>query len=51
MTDMAVAVGSNNYGGSEDIEPITEETAIRFLESHEGDEVLLELFPDKIGEA
>ena len=51
MTDMAVPVGSNSTSGSESIEPISEEHVIRFLESHGGDEVLLEMFSDKLEEA
>ena len=51
MTDMAVSVGSNSYGGSEDIEPISEKDALRFLESHDGAEEALKYFADQIEEA
>jgi hypothetical protein len=51
MTDMAISVGSNSYGGSEDIEPISEKDALRFLESHDGAEEALKYFADQIEEA
>ena len=50
MTDMAVSTGNNNYGGSETLEVIDRETAIRFLESHGGSEALIREFPDSVEE-
>lgn len=51
MTDMAVSCGNNSYSGSSDIEPISPEDALRFLESHGGAEEALEYFADQIEEA
>lgn len=51
MTDMAKPVGNNNTSGSESIETISEEDAIGFLESHGGDEVILNYFPERVEEA
>lgn len=52
MTDMAQnAGGENNYAGSEALEPISRKTAIRFLESHDGAEVLIREFADDLEEA
>jgi hypothetical protein len=51
MTDMAKPVDSNTRTGGEDIEPITEKEAIKFLEKHDGTDVLLELFPHAVEEA
>jgi hypothetical protein len=51
MTDMAISVGSNSYGGSEDIEPISEKDALKFLESHGGAEEAEKYFADQIEEA
>ncbi len=51
MTDMAVGVGNNAYGGSENIEPITPENAFRFLCSHGGAVEAEKYFADKIEEA
>ena len=50
MTDMAVSVGNNSYGGSETLEVIDRETAMRFLESHGGSNVLIREFPDSVEE-
>lgn len=50
MTDMAKQVDSNNVSGSEAMEVIDRETAIRFLESHGGSEVLIREFPDAVEE-
>ena len=38
MTDMGVSVGNNGRGGSETIEPVTDDDAYGFLESHSKDE-------------
>ena len=51
MTDMAISVGSNSFGGSEDIEPITKDEVIRFLEGKNAVKVLEELFPEYLQEA
>ncbi len=48
---MAVNVGNNATGGSEDIEPISEAEAKHFLETHSGDDVLMRFFPDHVEEA
>lgn len=37
MSDMAVSVGSNEYGGSEKIEPVSEDDAFGFLQRHSDD--------------
>jgi len=34
MSDMSVNVGNNGRGGSEDIEPVSDDDAYGFLESH-----------------
>lgn len=46
MTDMKQTAGSNTWSGGEDIEVIDEVTAVRFLETHNGADVIMELFPD-----
>lgn len=55
MTDMAVSVGNNGYGGSEDIEPIDEDDAFGFLQAHsdESDAVaaIEEYFNDHVEDA
>lgn len=51
MTDMAKNCDNNSWTGSEAIEPIDEKTAIRFLETHGGTEVLVREFADRIEEA
>ena len=51
MTDMAVSCGSNSFSGSEDIEPISEKNALRFLESHDGIKAIEKYFADQIEEA
>lgn len=51
MTDMQIPAGSNSFTGSESIEPVTEEEVIEFLETHDGDEKLMELFGNIIEEA
>lgn len=51
MTDMAQPAGSNSYSGGESIEPINEQTAVRFLESHNGTDAILKHFPDHVDEA
>ena len=51
MTDMSQPTGSNSYSGGESIEPIDEQTAVRFLESHDGTDVMLEHFPDYVEDA
>lgn len=42
MTDMAVSVGNNGRGGSEDIEPVDAEDAFGFLQAHSDDQQALE---------
>lgn len=37
MSDMSVGVGSNGRGGSEDIEPVSDDDAYGFLEAHSGE--------------
>lgn len=51
MTDMSVSCGTNQWRGSEDIEPITERQALRFLEEHGEVEEALRLFGNEIEEA
>ena len=51
LTDMARKCGSNGTCGGEELEPVSREDAIRFLESHGGADVLLEEFADEIEEA
>ena len=51
MTDMAVSVGDNSFGGSENIEPLTEQQVIKFLEGKNAVEVLEDLFPEYLEEA
>lgn len=51
MTDMARSVGSNSYGGSSDIEPVSATDAFRFLVSHGGVEAAERYFPDQIEDA
>ncbi len=51
MGKYAVSLGNNSTGGSSgNITPISEDQAIDWLERHDGDEKLLELFPDEIEE-
>lgn len=50
MSDMAKSYG-NSVCGSVDIEPVTSNDALRFLESHGGAEVVLKYFADQIEEA
>jgi hypothetical protein len=51
MSKYAVGLGNNSTGGSSDnITPISKEQAITWLENHEGDEKILELFPEEIEE-
>lgn len=55
MSDMSVQVGNNGRGGSEDIEPISEEDAERFLEAHSGESDALgaldKYFADQVEDA
>jgi len=51
MTDMAVPVGSSGMGGSSDIEPVTEDDARRFLETHAGVDALEKWFAEAIEDA
>jgi hypothetical protein len=44
FTDMGRPVGNNGRGGSADIEPISDADAQAFLESHGGDEIMVEYF-------
>lgn len=50
MTDVAKQHG-DGMGPGEEIEPIGLEDALRFLESHDGAEVILEHFADEVEEA
>ena len=52
MSKYAVDCGNNSTGGSSDnIIPISKERAIEWLESHDGSEKIIELFPEEIEEA
>lgn len=51
MTDMAQSCGSNSTCGSSDIEPVSPEDALRFLESHGGAEAVLKHFANQVEEA
>lgn len=44
-------VGNNSRGGDRVIEPITRTVAIKWLEEHDGEEVIEDEFPDLIEEA
>mgnify|MGYP001562421380 FL=1 len=50
MSKYAKSYG-NNTGGSEGIEVVTEKEAIRWLEEHDGSDILAEKFADRIEEA
>ena len=50
MTDMAKQVDSNNVSGSEAMEVLDRAEAIRFLEMHDGSEVLIKEFSDAVEE-
>jgi hypothetical protein len=54
-TDMAVSVGNNGTGGSEDIEPITDDDAFGFLQSHSDDSEAIaaidKYFADRVQDA
>lgn len=55
MSDMAVNVGNNGRGGSEDIEPVSPDDAYGFLEAHSDDSDALEAitlhFADRVQDA
>lgn len=52
MSKYAVDCGNGSTGGSSDnITPLTKEEAIEWLESHDGSEMIIELFPGEIEEA
>ena len=51
MTDMAISVGSNSTSGSSDIEAITTQEAIAFLQGKNAVEILERLFPETLEEA
>ncbi len=52
MTKYAVDCGNNSRSGSSDnIIPLTKEEAIEWLETHDGSEKILELFPEEVEEA
>ena len=55
LTDMAVTVGSNGYGGSSDIEPLTDQDAFAFLESRsdqdDAREAIEKYFADQVEDA
>lgn len=50
MSKYAICIGNNSRGGSEDIEVLSETEAIKWLEDHDGSNVLTEHFADKIKE-
>ena len=50
-TDMVVKSGNKTYSGSSSIEAVDENEVFEFLQEHDGDELLLELFPEKVEEA
>ncbi len=47
----AKRVGQNSWGGGEDIKPVSKVEALRWLEEHDGAEVILEHFAGEIEEA
>ena len=51
MTDMGVSCGSNSTCGSQNIEAITEQEAINFLQGKNAVEELEKLFPEYLEEA
>lgn len=51
LTDMARPCGTNSTTGSEMIEPITENEAFEFLQTHEGVSAAEKYFADRIEEA
>ena len=51
LTDMAERCGSNSYCGGSSIEPISEDDARAFLESHGGTSALEVYFPDDVTDA
>lgn len=51
LTDMSVSVGNNMSGGSEDIEPLTENQAYNFLERYNATDVIEKYFVDQIQDA
>lgn len=50
MTDCAERVG-DNFGYGQQIEPVSEEDAYRFLESHGGEAVIETHFADRVEDA
>lgn len=50
MTDMAKQVESNSWSGSSSIEVISLHDTLRFLESHDGSDVILREFADQVEE-
>lgn len=51
MTDMSVKTGNNSVGGSESIEPISEEEAFDFLQEYDGVDAIEEYFHDRVSDA
>lgn len=51
LSKYAVQSSSNNYSGGSSIRPISRQEAIAWLESHDGETVLLDRFQDDIKEA
>ncbi len=52
MTKYSVDCGNGSTGGSSNnVIPISKEGAIDWLESHDGSEKILELFPDELEDA
>lgn len=55
MSDMSVSVGNNGIGGSESIEPVSEDDAYGFLEVHSDDPAALQAlekhFSDRVQDA
>jgi len=51
MSKYAVSLGSNTTGGSSDIEVVTREEALEWLEGHDGTDAIEKHFADMIEEA
>jgi hypothetical protein len=51
MTDMAISAGLNEWSGSEDIEPVSEEEVIGFLNKYNGYKEPEKYFPNEIEDA
>ena len=51
MTDMATSCGDNSCTGGDDLEPVSDDDARAFLETHGGTAALEEYFADAIEDA